>query len=119
MILWAKQAGWIAAKKERAAAELPPVAYDYPCQVLLGAGPVEYIGMGDAVGISPQRLESWCRLTAWPLTPWEAETVLDMSKAYANARNDEKAPMPWQPETVDKAALGSAIERVFAAVPRG
>ncbi|WRH62034.1 MAG: hypothetical protein RSE12_16930 [Fuscovulum sp.] len=79
---------------------------------MLSAGPVEQTGFG-AVGISPQRLESWCRLTGWPVNPWQAEVVLEMSSAYAAQVSDDKAPAPWQREIEDKAALGDAIERVF------
>ena len=87
---------------------LPPLDDDFLGFVLTHCGPVESNGMG-AVAISPQRLESWCRLTAYTLTPWQAETVLDMSGAYASVFTDEKAPMPWQGDDA-KFALSMAMK---------
>ena len=75
---------------------MPPLEYDaFLAEVcLFGAGPFENSGDG-LVGISPQRLESWSRGTAYELTPWQFETVLAMSRHYASVFSDEKAAMPW------------------------
>lgn len=72
------------------------------------AGPAEPTAYG-VTGISPQRLESWSRITGNPLTPWEAETVLEMSQAYAVAVSDDKAPMPWG-DGLDQAKAAQSIK---------
>ena len=75
---------------------------------LLQAGPVETNGMG-VVEISPQRLESWMRITGQDLTPWQAETVLAMSRGYAAIYGDEKAPAPYASEQT-KYAMSMAMK---------
>ena len=113
MILWAKQHAWLSCpKKGRWDAEaLPPLDDPFLANCLLDAGPIESNGMG-ASAISPQRLESWCRLTGYDLTAWQAETVLAMSQGYATVFGDEKAHPPWHG---DEVAL-SASKRIQAAI---
>lgn len=112
MILWAKQHAWLSAEKGRLGiGALPPVSNDFLVVALLGAGPVEFSGFGTH-GISPQRLESWLRLTGYVMTPWQAETVLEASTAYAVQMLDKKAPAPWS-TGVDKIKSAAAIRQAF------
>lgn len=95
MTLWARQHAWLSAEKGRwEKFNLPPVRSDFLPQCLIASGPVEQTGFG-AVGISPQRLESWMRITGYALSPWQAETVLDASRAYADELSGERPSPPW------------------------
>jgi hypothetical protein len=97
--------------------KLPPVAEDFLCDALVSAGPVENHGWGP-VSISPQRLESWSRLTGYSLSPWQAETLLDASRAYAAILNDKKAAAPWSAE-VDKVKASNAVKAALRASRQG
>lgn len=95
------------------AEQLPPVTDTFLCDVLLNAGPVESTGFGP-VGISPQRLESWMRVTGYTLSPWQAETVLDASRAYAAVLGEKAGAAPWAGE-IDKVKASEAIRAAFRA----
>lgn len=90
---------------------LPPLDDDFLAVSLLSAGPVEFTGFG-VVGISPQRLESWARITANVISPWQAETILEASAQYAAQMMDKKAPAPWA-EGIDKVLTSRAIRAAF------
>jgi len=81
---------------------LPPLEDTFLAECFFACGPIESNGMG-AVGISPQRLESWMRLTGYELNCWQAETILEMSRAYATIFGDEKARMPWRDKETELA----------------
>jgi hypothetical protein len=74
----------------------------------MAAGPVEATGFG-AVGISPQRLESWMRITGYALSPGQAETILEASREYA-AQLSSKDPAPPWAEGIDKIKASNAIK---------
>lgn len=80
----------------------------------MSAGPVESTGFGP-VGISPQRLESWVRLTGYTLSPWQAETVLRASHAYASQHASDVKSAPWSGEDTDKAAASRMIRAALRA----
>lgn len=90
---------------------LPPLEDEFLAVSLLSVGPFENTGM-TAVEISPQRLESWMRLTGYELSPWQAETILEASKAYARYINDKKIPAPWT-GAVDTVKASAAIKSAF------
>ena len=59
--------------------------------------------------ITATELRNWCDLVAVPLTPWQAETILAASRAYADQARDEQATAPWQ-VVADKLRLAEAIK---------
>lgn len=75
---------------------------------LMQAGPC-VAGMHGPEPITATALRDWCELVAVPLTPWQAETILAASRAYADQARDEKAPAPWQ-VVADKLRLAEAIK---------
>jgi hypothetical protein len=74
----------------------------------MGCGPVEGTGFGPT-GISPQRLESWMRITGYALSPWQAETILDASRAYADELAAKNPAPPWS-QGIDKVKASQAIK---------
>lgn len=78
---------------------------------LMQAGPV-VPGFAGPEAITATGLRDWSRLVAVPLTPWQAETLLAASRAYAEQMRDEKAPAPWQ-VVADKLRLAEAIRGVL------
>lgn len=63
------------------------------------AGVVASGAMG-AIGLSWTELQAWAALTGATLTAWEAETLYEMSAAYAVMLDKAKSPTcpaPWVP----------------------
>lgn len=106
------------------APEMPelPTAGAHLVTYLFQAGPV-VPGASGACAVSWQELGEWSRLTATPLTPWEAITLQGMSSAYAaelHRASNPKAPAPYTTNDPRKKrqAVASKVRSIFGARAR-
>lgn len=90
--------------------ELPPIEWgSYLIEALNSVGFVRQ-GMNGPVAVEFREIEAWINVTGQVLTPWEAETVRNLSETYvaqshnsANARADAPYwPVPNQGAIDDK-----------------
>lgn len=93
---------------------LPPVppeaAYLFDC--LLEVGPASVNGMADAP-VSWDELRTWQQMVGIELSPWEARTVRQLSRAYVaerTAATDPMRPAPWAGATdAARASVGRGL----------
>lgn len=72
----------------------------------MSAGVVANGGMG-TTGLSWVDVKTWSDLTGVVMTPWEAETLYEMSSAYAislERAKDPECPPPWTPSVAQTRA---------------
>jgi hypothetical protein len=63
-------------------------------------GPAKSGGMGIAP-LDWTDIAAWAALTAWPITPGDAETIRELSRVYVSALHawdEQSVPAPWQDE---------------------
>lgn len=86
-------------------------------------GPAKSGGMG-VTPLDWTDIAAWAALTAWPITPGDAETIRELSRVYVSALHewDEKAaPAPWRdaaatasppsPDAIIAAFMGASARR--------
>ena len=87
---------------------------------LLEAGPVGYAGSGEPVGMAWPTLAEWQRLTATPMTPWQARALVDLSQEYAAMLRravDPACPCPdWSPTADDAGSINRQVRAAFASL---
>lgn len=102
--------------------EIGPAAYII--QLLLDFG----ISTSGGFGLAPQswtELYSWSELTARELTPWESETIIQMSRVFVSHHymyDGKDLPSPYEPETLDREKVSHNVGsflRMLAARRRG
>lgn len=110
--------------------ELPDVGFDFHItDWLKDLGPLASGGMSSAP-ISWQEMAAWMSLTGWQPSPWEAETLSAMSRAYlaqVEDSNGAKVPPPYMSATAQSAEqrkqvsvdLGKIIDGIMAAQKKG
>lgn len=129
--MWARQAGWADATPEEGTRtyrelnpdlEFPPLLDDAD-EVLTGllytAGP----GAGTGFGLGPlswSEVRAFRDLTAMPLTPFEAEAIVLMSRAYVSEHNQaSRSQGCFSPWTDDEEARQATVSDTLRAGLRG
>jgi len=101
-------------ENEGAEIEMPPLEWgEYLVAHLFEFGPTVAAGMGSAP-VGAGELESWSRLTGISLSPWEARTLLRLSREYlgeSHRATEQNCPAPWQPETYQPEKTLAVIEQ--------
>lgn len=73
-------------------------------------------------GLAPidwQDLDAFCRRMGYDLTPWQSETLINMSRDYgAIANRDDALPMPYQRDTIDRDGVADRLKSAFAALAK-
>lgn len=110
--------------------ELPDVGFDFHItDWLKDLGPLASGGMS-AAPISWQEMAAWASLTGWQPSPWEAETLALMSRAYLAQVEDSsgaRVPPPYQSAANRTAEqreqvstdLGKILDGIMAAQKKG
>lgn len=78
------------------------------------AGTVGHGPAGGVVPLSWLEFNAWCALSGNRPTPWEADTVIALSRAYAamsQKATDPDCPAPHTPDDFDRHALGNKIKQ--------
>lgn len=86
---------------------------------LMEVGPAFHNGMGP-VPVPFFEIESWSRMTATTMTPWEAQALRELSQAYVvSMQQAEKpnCPAPWAPkEAFDREAIAAGMKGLLAKI---
>lgn len=62
-------------------------------------------------------LQAFSAAMGYVFTPWQAQTLISMSRDYAAiANNDEPLPMPWQDEVIDRDNVASRLKGALNAL---
>lgn len=92
---------------------------------LLQVGPLASGGMA-AAPVSWSEISAWAAMTGHRPTPWEADTLMIMSRAYlaqVQDCNGEAVPAPYARVEVDKAQvsqdLGKLLDGIIADQAKG
>lgn len=92
-------------------------------------GPLSHGGMSSAP-ITWAEMAAWASLSGWRPSPWEAEALAAMSRAYlaqVEDSNGARVPPPYQSETARQAEkreqvsvdLGKILDGMMAAQKKG
>jgi hypothetical protein len=133
-VTYARQLGWLHATPEKASksrmseytdSNIEPPLPDvegafYLVKALLALGLSESNGMG-SVPVSWGNIKAWADATQTDLSPFELETLFQMSKNYANELNiatDPKRPAPYinlSAERIEqnRSAVADKLKNIF------
>lgn len=89
---------------------------------LMDAGPVLHTGMGPAP-LSWSEIVTWQQATGVDLSPWEAQTLRNLSAEYIAAGHEAEeadAPAPYSPAPTpdNRARVAASVASIFGARAR-
>ena len=125
--MWAKQHAWLSGsekgKRHNRAARfideppLPDLEGDEDLAVFFGEFGFVKAGAMGLVPLDWADLQAFSAAMGYIFTPWQAQTLISMSRDYATiANNDDPLPMPWQDEVIDRDNVASRLKGALNAL---
>jgi hypothetical protein len=64
-------------------------------------------------------LRAFSEMMGYDFTPWQAETLVAMSRDYAQiANSDEPLPMPYERDTIDRDGVADRLRNAFKSLAK-